>query len=187
MICPNCKQDDNTVYDTRVRNKFVTRRRECLLCGYKFTTRERWDGIIENHERGNIMNRVILSGRVCKDPEIRTAGETQIAKFCLAVDRKVKKGEEKKTDFINCTCFADKAAFVEKYFHKGDGMNLEGRIQTGSYKNKDGVTVYTTDVIVDTIEFPLSNGKKESAEKPAAKQDDFMNIPDDMVDELPFQ
>ena len=103
------------------------------------------------------MNRVFLSGRLSRDPEVRYSGDMAIAKFSLAVDRKVKKGEEKKADFINCTAFGSQAEFIEKYFRKGDGMNLEGRIQTGSYKNKDGFTVYTTDVIVDAVEFPLSN------------------------------
>ena len=103
------------------------------------------------------MNRVILSGRLSRDPEIRTAGDMTIAKFSLAVDRRIKKGEERKADFINVTCFGNQATFVEKYYHKGDGMNLIGRIQTGSYKNKDGATIYTTDVVADEIEFPLSN------------------------------
>ena len=130
------------------------------------------------------MNRVMLSGRLTKDVEIRTSVDLSIAKFSLAVDRKVKKGEEKKADFINCTCFGNQATFVEKYFHKGDGINIEGRIQTGSYKNKDGNTVYTTDVICDSVEFPLSN---KSAAKSEAKQDNdgFENIPDD-IDSLPF-
>lgn len=135
------------------------------------------------------MNRSILSGRLIKDPEIRYSGELGIAKFTLAVDRKVKKGEEKQADFINITCFGSLATFVEKYFHKGDGMNLEGRIQTGSYKNKEGKTVFTTDVIAESIEFPLSNknGNAQKAPNLESKADDgFMNIPHGIDEELPF-
>ena len=140
------------------------------------------------------MNKVILTGRMIKDPEMRVSGETAIAKFTLAVDRKTKKGAEKKADFITCTAFGNQATFIEKYFKKGDGIDIEGRIQTGSYKNKEGATVYTTDVIVDSVEFPLTNksngGSNRSNEEPKAapKQDDdgFMNIPDGIDTELPF-
>ena len=131
------------------------------------------------------MNRVILCGRLTRDPEIKTSGDMAIAKFTLAVDRKVKKGEEKKADFISCTGFGDRATFIEKYFHKGDGMSLEGRIQTGSYKNKEGVTVYTTDVIVDAVEFPVG-GNKNSGESKSKEDNGFMNVPED-PDELPFE
>lgn len=133
------------------------------------------------------MNRVILVGRLIKDPEIRTTGETTIAKFTLAVDRKVKKGEEKKADFIGCVCFGAQATFVENYFHKGDGMNLEGRIQTGSYQNREGKTVYTTDVVVESIEFPLGKSSSNTNAKPETKDEDgFMNVPDGIDEELPF-
>ena len=131
------------------------------------------------------MNRVILCGRLCKDPEIRHSGDMAFAKFSLAVDRKVKKGEEKKADYINCTAFGKQAEFIEKYFHKGDGMNLEGRIQTGSYTNKDGQKVYTTDVIIDSVEFPLGKGNGSSNNTSNAN-DGFMNIPDGINEELPF-
>lgn len=129
------------------------------------------------------MNRVLLSGRLIKDPEVKTSGDMTITKFTLAVDRKVKKGEEKKADFINCTCFGNQASFVEKYFHKGDGMNVEGRIQTGSYKNKEGKTVYTTDVILDAVEFPLSN--KSNGSKNEKPSDGFVDIAEE-IDALPF-
>lgn len=136
------------------------------------------------------MNRSILCGRLSRDPELRYSGELGIAKFTLAVDRKVKKGEEKQADFINITCFGSLATFVEKYFHKGDGMNLEGRIQTGSYKNKEGKTVFTTDVIAESIEFPLSNkgGNSQPTQNTVPKSDDgFMNIPEGLQEELPFR
>lgn len=134
------------------------------------------------------MNRSILSGRLSRDPEFRYTGDLGIAKFTLAVDRKVKKGEPKQADFINITCFGSLATFVEKYFHKGDGMNLEGRIQTGSYKNREGKTVFTTDIIAESIEFPLSNkgGNSQATQKPETTQNDFMSIPEGIEDELPF-
>ena len=132
------------------------------------------------------MNRVFLSGRMVRDPEIRQSGDMSIAKFTIAVDRRSKKGEEKQSDFINCTAFGNQATFIEKYFKKGNGINIEGRIQTGSYTNKDGQKVFTTDVIIDAVEFPLSNGTNGQKQS-APKQDDngFMNIPDG-IDELPF-
>ena len=139
------------------------------------------------------MNRVILCGRLTKDLEIRQSGDMSIAKFTLAVDRKVKKGEEKKADFINCTAFGNLATFAEKYFHKGDGMSLEGRIQTGSYKNREGQTIYTTDVIADAIEFPVGgksssgNNSGNDANSNPASNDGFMNLPEGIDEELPFQ
>ena len=131
------------------------------------------------------MNRVVLCGRLTKDPEIRTSGDMEIAKFSLAVDRRVKKGEERKADFIPCTAFGNQASFIEKYFHKGDGATLEGRIQTGSFKNKEGQTVYTTDVIVDAIEFPLGKNGSNN-ENTSNNTDGFMNIPEGIEEELPF-
>ena len=133
------------------------------------------------------MNKVWLAGRLTKDPEFRTSGDMAIAKFSLAVDRKIKKGEEKKADFINCTAFSNQASFIEKFFHKGDGIVIEGKIQTGSYKNKEGQTVYTTDVIVDAAEFPIG-GKSNSGNtnNATSNNDDFMNIPAGIEEELPF-
>ena len=137
------------------------------------------------------MNKVILCGRLIKDVEVRTNNETVIAKFTLAVDRRIKKGEERKADFISCVAFGNLANFAEKYFHKGEGMTLEGRIQTGSFQAKDGRTVYTTDVIADSIEFPL--GAKNNNSAPATNtntnqaSNGFMNIPDGIDEELPFR
>lgn len=133
------------------------------------------------------MNKVILCGRLTRDPEIRTSGENVIAKFSLAVDRRAKKGEEKQADFINCTAFGSDASFVEKFFHKGDGMTLEGRIQTGSFKNKEGKTVYTTDVISERIEFPVG-GKNASNNNDSVKaaQEGFRDMPTSEDDVLPF-
>lgn len=133
------------------------------------------------------MNKVSLVGRLTRDPETRySTGEnaTAICRFNIAVDRRFKKeGDEQTADFINIVSFGKTAEFVEKYFKKGQRIGLTGRIQTGKYTNKDNNTVYTTDVIAEEVEFVES--KKDGA---AAKKDDegFMNIPDDIDSELPF-
>lgn len=136
------------------------------------------------------MNKVILAGRLSKDPDIRSAGDTTVAKFTLAVDRKFKKDEERKADFINCAAFGSQATFIEKYFKKGDAMTLDGHIQTGSYKNRDGQTVYTTDVIIDSVEFALggknNNNNSNTTSSKSSANDGFMNVPEGTEDELPF-
>lgn len=101
------------------------------------------------------MNTVTLTGRLTKDPEIRYAGATQMAvcSFNLAVDRQVKKGEEKQADFPKVICFGKTAENLERFCHKGSMIGVQGRIQTGSYEKNDGSKVYTTDVIADRIEF----------------------------------
>lgn len=117
------------------------------------------------------MNKVILVGRLTKDVEIRTSNENAFARFSVAVNRPFKnKDGEYDADFPNCVAFGKTAEFIEKYFHKGDMIGLTGRIQTGSYTNKDGATVYTTEVAVETAEFVSS--KKDSGEgniNPSAK------------------
>ena len=142
------------------------------------------------------MNKVILMGRLTRDPEIRrTAGENAnaVASYTLAVDRKYKRdGDEQTADFIRCVAFGKSAEFVERYLHKGTKMVVEGRIQTGSYTNADGVKVYTTDVIVESQEFAESKkasegqdqGSNQEFNRPVA--DDFMNVPDSETGELPF-
>ena len=101
------------------------------------------------------MNVVALAGRLTKDPDVRYANESQmaIARFSLAVDRPYSRDEEKKADFPSVVCFGKTAEFVEKYLSKGKKVGITGRLQTGSYTNKDGVKVYTTDVVADRIEF----------------------------------
>ena len=110
------------------------------------------------------MNQVILIGRLTKDPEVRYAAATQtaVATFTLAVDRPVKSGEEKKTDFPRITVFGKQAENCEKYLAKGRLVGIQGRIQTGSYTNKDGATVYTTDVVADRVEFLGNQGGGQS-------------------------
>jgi len=143
------------------------------------------------------MNRVILMGRLTRDPEVRySSGERSmaIARYTLAVDRRGRRsqdGNEQTADFINCVAFDRAAEFAEKYFHQGQRVLVSGRIQTGSYTNKDGQKVYTTDVIVDDQEF--ADSKQEGGYAPASRpapqaaNDGFMNIPDGVEDEgLPF-
>ena len=127
------------------------------------------------------MNKVILIGRLISDPEVRYSGEIAIAHYTLAVDRKGKKDE---TDFINCVAFGKSAEFAEKYFSKGIKIAVSGRIQTGSYTNKDGVKVYTTDVIVEESDFCEKKVNGTTNNNPPADSDGFMNVPDD--GELPF-
>lgn len=112
------------------------------------------------------MNSVVLIGRLTKDPEVRYTSGTQmaVATFTLAINRPVKPGGEKQTDFPRCTVFGKQAENCERYLAKGRLVGVQGRIQTGSYQNKDGQTVYTTDVVADRIEF------LEWADKPAGNQ-----------------
>mgnify|MGYP002672060113 FL=1 len=146
-------------------------------------------------EREETMNKVVLMGRLTRDAEIRySQGEnsTAISRFNLAVDRRFKRdGDEQTADFISCVAFGRVAEFMEKFGHKGTKFVLEGRIQTGSYTNKDGQRVYTTDVVVENIEFAESksnSGNSDNAPQPApAGADGFMNLPEGIDDEdLPF-
>ena len=140
------------------------------------------------------MNKVILMGRLTRDPEVRyTQGDNAmaIARYSLAVDRRFKKdGDEQTADFINCIAFGKAGEFAEKYFRKGTKIAVVGRIQTGSYTNKDGQKVYTTDVVVEEQEFAESKNSGSSDNNqsaPTNKNTDFMNIPDGIDDsELPF-
>jgi len=106
------------------------------------------------------MNKVLLVARLTRDPEIFSTGEgsTKVAKFNVAVDRRFKKEGQPDADFPSCTAFGKTAEFLEKYFTKGMKIGIEGRLTTGSYTNKDGVKVYTTDVTVENVEFVESKG-----------------------------
>ena len=139
------------------------------------------------------MNKVILMGRLTRDPEVRyTQGDNAmaIARYSLAVDRRFKKdGDEQTADFINCIAFGKAGEFAEKYFRKGTKIAVVGRIQTGSYTNKDGQKVYTTDVVVEEQEFAESKNSGSSDNNqsaPTNKNTDFMSIPDGIDEELPF-
>ena len=147
------------------------------------------------------MNRVILMGRLTRDPEVRySSGERSmaIARYTLAVDRGFKRGDssEQNADFIPCIAFDKAGEFAEKYFRQGMRVLVSGRIQTGNYTNKEGQKVYTTEVIIDSQEFADSKGASDSGgryqgstsqSKSSANSDGFMNIPDGVDDEgLPF-
>lgn len=135
------------------------------------------------------MNKVILVGRLTREIELKTAGESSVVKNSLAVDRRFKnKNGEIETDFINITAFGKTAEFIEKYCKKGTKLVIEGRIQTGSYE-KEGQKVYTTDVIVENVEFAESKKTSEAESVPNTSEatgDGFMNIPDGIDEELPF-
>ena len=136
------------------------------------------------------MNKVILIGRLCKDVDVRYAGETCVARYGLAVDRKFKKEGEASADFINCVAFGKQGEFADKYLSKGMKIAVVGRIQTGSYKNKDGQTVYTTDIVVEEHEFCESKQNVEQAQPSAyttPSNDEWMNIADGISEELPFE
>lgn len=156
------------------------------------------------------MNKVILMGRLTRDPEVRYsqgASQTSVARFSVAVDRRFKREGEPDADFFNCTCFGKQAEFVERYLHKGTKVVLCGRIQNDNYTNKDGQMVYSVRVMVDEIEFAESKnasagnndggynnsynnggGYAGGGNVPAASGagDGFMNIPDGIDEELPF-
>ena len=156
------------------------------------------------------MNKVILMGRLTREPEVRySQGDNAmaIARYTLAVDRRFSRnnGDENTADFIGCVAFGKSAEFAERYLHKGTKIAVTGRIQTGSYTNKDGVKVYTTDVVVEDQEFAESknsagnsdggysggynngfNGGSAARRPEPAAGDGFMNIPDGIDEELPF-
>jgi single-strand DNA-binding protein len=139
------------------------------------------------------MNKVIIIGRCVKDVETRYSqgqNPTAIARFNLAVARRFKReGDSQTADFISCIAFGKTAEFLEKYGKKGTKFVVEGHIQTGNYTNKDGAKVYTTDVVVENVEFAESKGNNnaENRPKPSGDSDDgFMHIPDGIDEELPF-
>nr|DAO46157.1 MAG TPA: Single strand binding protein [Bacteriophage sp.] len=147
------------------------------------------------------MNRVILCGRLTKEPEVRYSqtanGSMAVARYTLAVDRAFKKDGEQAADFINCIAFGKNGEFADKYLHKGTKIIVEGRWQTGNYTNKDGQKVYTNDCVVERHEFCESRAEStnnsgyapahqsQPSPAPVSSANDFMQIPDNM-EELPF-
>lgn len=148
------------------------------------------------------MNKVILMGRLTRDPEVRYSqgdNATAIARFTLAVDRRIKRDNEASVDYINCVSFGRSAEFAEKYFNKGTKIVIAGRIQTGSYTNKDGQKVYTTDIVIEEQDFAeskaasqqnnsgnaqnASNNQQAQQPKPQTSPDGFMSADDEG---LPF-
>ena len=153
------------------------------------------------------MNKVILMGRLTRDPEVRYSAANNsmaVARYTLAVDRRFRRDGENNADFIGCVAFGKSAEFAEKYLRQGTKIIVTGRIQTGSYTNRDGQKVYTTDVVVEDQEFAESKAAasesgmmRQSAPSPmaaspmpspaqASSADGFMNIPDGIDEELPF-
>lgn len=161
------------------------------------------------------MNKVILMGRLARDPEVRyTSGQDTlaIARFTLAVERRMKREDQINADFISCVSFGRQAEFVEKYFHQGLKIAITGRIQTGSYKNREGQTIYTTEVVVEEQEFAESKAASEAAGNAAVQNkggsssspsrsttrskskpssatsptDAFMDVADTIDEDLPF-
>ncbi len=152
------------------------------------------------------MNKVILMGRFTRDPEVRYsqgASQTAVARFSVAVDRRFKREGEPDADFFNCTAFGKQAEFIERYMHKGTKVVLSGRIQNDNYTNKDGQMVYSVRIMVDEVEFAESKnassgnndggyqnggfgGGNNNAPAPSGAGDGFMNIPDGIDEELPF-
>ena len=155
------------------------------------------------------MNKAILMGRLTRNPDIRyTQGEKSvcIARYTLAVDRRFKRDGEQEADFISCVAFGRQAEFAEKYLQKGTKVVISGRIQTGSYTNREGARVYTTDIVVEEQDFAESKAsaagsepesktaaaesapkqKEETAANQPPLQDGFMTIPEGIEDELPF-
>ncbi len=148
------------------------------------------------------MNKVMLMGRLTRDPEVRySAGDSSsaYARYTLAVDRRMRRdtGSDQQTaDFISCVVFGKGAEFAEKYLHQGTKILVTGRIQTGSYTNRDGQKVYTTDVVVEDQEFAESKSASSgsgsgyqnqgAAPREEAPADDFMNLPDEVDEKLPF-
>lgn len=144
------------------------------------------------------VNSVQLTGRLVRDPEVTyTNGGNSIARFTLAVNRRFKQENGPDADFIRCVAFGKTAEFIEKYFIKGQKMDMNGRVQTGSYTNQEGQMVYTTDIVVENVEFGGSKGnasaqsQQQTSGQPAYEPqktdtDGFMNIPEGLEEELPF-
>lgn len=143
------------------------------------------------------MNKVLIMGRLTRDPDVRYSnganGSMAIARYSLAVSRKFKREGEQDCDFINCVAFGKNGEFADMYLHQGTKIAIVGRIQTGSYTNKDGQKVYTTDVVVEEHEFAESknasggnNRGGNTGQQLNSAGDVFMNIPDGIDEELPF-
>ena len=139
------------------------------------------------------MNKIILMGRLTRDAEVRyLSGEKSIAiaKFSLAVDRRFKREGEAEADFFNCTAFGKQAEFVEKYLKQGTKILLTGRVQNDNYTNKEGQKVYSVSIMAEEIEFAESKGTPDSQQQntqPKFNTDGFINIPDGLQEELPFE
>lgn len=135
------------------------------------------------------MNKVILMGRLTRDPDMRISqgdNTLTIAKFSIAVDRRFQKNGEKETDFFNCVAFGKLADFVDRYLKQGTKILLTGRVENNNYTNKEGQKVYSVNIMADEIEFAESKNNQDRPTPKAADADGFMNIPDAIDEELPF-
>lgn len=137
------------------------------------------------------MNKWIGMGRLTREPDIRySQSGVCVARYTLAVDKRFKKDGGQTADFISCVAFGKQGEFASQYLHQGTKIVVSGRIETGSYTNRDGQKVYTTDVIIEEQDFAESkqaeSPRKEEPEKEEPKQEGFMDIPDDIENELPF-
>ena len=135
------------------------------------------------------MNLWVGIGRLTDNPDVRysTGNPPQaVARYTLAVDRRYKRDGQQETDFINCVAFGKSAEFAEKYFHKGIKIVVLGEVRTGSYTNKEGRKIYTTDIVVNNQEFAESKGKSQDKPKEKPSDDGFMNIPDNIEEDMPF-
>jgi single-strand DNA-binding protein len=130
------------------------------------------------------MNKTILMGRLTKDVELKNTGDTSVARYTLAVNRSYKKEGQPDADFINCVAFGKSAEFAEKYFQKGQQVAVVGRLQTGNYKNKEGATVYTTDVIVEEQHF--ADSKKDGKTGGSVPSEGRTPAPIEDDDDIPF-
>lgn len=137
------------------------------------------------------MNKVILMGRLTRDPETRQAGETTVTRFSIAVDRRFRKAEDETSptaDFPSCVAFGKMAEFIEKYFKQGMKIAIEGRIQTGNYTDKDGVKHYTTDVIAEAVEFGESKRTNDApSEDVPPSNGEWLQVPEGIEADLPFK
>lgn len=138
------------------------------------------------------MNKVILLGRLTRDPDTRQAGETTVTRFNIAVDRRFRKAGDEASpsaDFPSCVAFGKTAEFISKYFKQGMKIAIEGRIQTGDYTDKDGVKHYTTEVVAEAAEFAESKkvDGTQSNDNPPPSNNEWVRVPDSAIDDLPFK
>lgn len=135
--------------------------------------------------KGRLMNKVIIMGRLTRDPEISSSTNgTTFARYSVAVDRRFKREGDPDADFFNCTSFGKQAEFVERYLKKGTKVVVTGRLQNNNYTQKDGSKVYSVQIMVEDVEFAES--KKADGSESTASSDDFLNLPEGLVEELPF-
>lgn len=138
------------------------------------------------------MNRIILMGRLTRDPEVRYGGEknTAVARYAIAVDRRFKQEGQPDADFFNVVSFGKQGEFVEKYLHKGTKIVLEGELRNNNYTNKDGQMVYSNEIVTNNVEFAESKNAQANQQAPeqpnTSAGDGFMNIPNGIDEELPF-